>query len=281
VISEDVTAPEFQRYAAVNTSTVIRALVGILAQDVPVINLPVIEARSINKPYQLRAAERVGLAVPETLISQDRDEIMAYVDEITSAGGQVILKPVFATHEASQSTQRFDQNLQEHLEAAAFCPTIFQRYVEGLDLRINIVGDQVFTMVEQPSGECDPVDIRLDFNASRRGFDLLPEHRDAVLALHRELDLTFGAYDCKLDRDGTLWFLEVNPSGQWLWAEAEAGLPISECLARALCFGTDADIAPQFAPLTEADVEPLRGEPLNVVYARAMRDRIARQDSRV
>jgi hypothetical protein len=120
----------------------------------------------------------------------------------------------------------------------------------------------------------------LDFNSSRRSFDLLPEHRHRILELHRSLNLAFGAYDCKLDRDGTLWFLEVNPSGQWLWAEVEAQLPIAECLARALCFGFGADISPQFSPLTEADVDPLRGEPLNVVYARAMRDRISRQEPR-
>jgi glutathione synthase/RimK-type ligase-like ATP-grasp enzyme len=278
VLSDAVTAPELQSYARVNTTTVIRALIAILSEDVPVINPPVVEARAVNKPYQLRAAERIDLAIPETLISHDENEIRAFIEHVEARGGEVILKPVVTMQEAAQSTQRLDRNLREHLNAARLCPTIFQRFIEGLDLRITVVGDQVFAMAEEHSGECDPVDIRLDFHAFRRAFDLPPEYREKILALHRSLNLLFGAYDCKLDGDGMLWFLEVNPSGQWLWAEVEAQLPISECLARALCFGMDSDISAQFSPLSEADVTSLRGEPLNLVYARAMKSRMLQNE---
>jgi len=273
IVSDDLIAPELRKYAAVNTTTVIRALVAILAENVPVINLPVVEARVSNKPYQLHAAEHVGLSVPDTLISQDEDEIRAFADRLQSRGAQVILKPAVSMLEAVQSTQLLDRNLLDQLQAARYCPTIFQRYVEGLDLRITVVGKEVFTMAEEASPESDSVDIRLDFKRVSRPFDLRPEHRHAILMLHRFLGLGFGAYDCKIDNQGKLWFLEVNPSGQWLWAEEEAQLPISECLARALCFGLDGDIAAQFPPLNRADVETLRGEPLNIVYARAMKDR--------
>ena len=275
IVSDDLTAPEFRKYAAINTTTVIRALIATLAENVPVINLPVVEARAINKPWQLRAAEHVGLSVPDTLISHDEDEIRAFVDRLQSQGAKVILKPAVSLLEAGQSTQLLDRNLLDQLQAARYCPTIFQRCIQGTDLRITVVGREVFTMAEEASPESDSVDIRLDFKRVSRAFDLRPEDREAILMLHRYLNLGFGAYDCKIDDEGKLWFLEVNPSGQWLWAEEVAQLPISECLARALCFGLDGDIAAQFPPLNRADIDALQGEPLNVVYARAMKDRLS------
>jgi glutathione synthase/RimK-type ligase-like ATP-grasp enzyme len=272
IVSDDLSAPELREYAVVNTTTSIRALIAILAENVPVINLPVAEARAINKPYQLRAAEQVGLSVPDTLISHDDDEIRAFAGQVESQGARVILKPVVSLLEAGQSTQVLDRNLLDQLQAARYCPTIFQRYVEGVDLRITVVGSEVFAMAEEASPESDSVDIRLDFKRVSRPFDLRPEHRHAILRLHRFLGLAFGAYDCKIDARGTLWFLEVNPSGQWLWAEEDAQLPISECLARALCFGLDSGIAAQFPSLSRADIKTLQSEPTRTVYARAMKD---------
>jgi hypothetical protein len=44
----------------------------------------------------------------------------------------------------------------------------------------------------------------------------------------------YGAYDFIVTPDNRYVFVEVNPSGQWLWIEDLAGCPISEAVAAEL-----------------------------------------------
>lgn len=41
-----------------------------------------------------------------------------------------------------------------------------------------------------------------------------------------------GTIDLVLDEQGQIWFLEVNPNGQWAWLEEATGEPIAASLAR-------------------------------------------------
>ena len=45
------------------------------------------------------------------------------------------------------------------------------------------------------------------------------------------LGLAFGAIDLVLTPEGQYVFLEINPSGQWLWLEDKLGFPITERIA--------------------------------------------------
>jgi hypothetical protein len=73
----------------------------------------------------------------------------------------------------------------------------------------------------------------------------------------RYLGLHFGAYDFLRTEDGTWHFLEVNATGQWLYVETGASLPIAEAFARLLW--DDAADEPGFrlAPYTDASLESL------------------------
>lgn len=58
--------------------------------------------------------------------------------------------------------------------------------------------------------------------------------QDAGYALHQYLDragLVFGAFDFAVDCEGTPWFLECNPNGQFLWFEGPTGLPLTAAMA--------------------------------------------------
>jgi glutathione synthase/RimK-type ligase-like ATP-grasp enzyme len=47
----------------------------------------------------------------------------------------------------------------------------------------------------------------------------------------KRLGLEFGALDFIVTETGVWYFLEVNPSGQWLWIEDLTGLPIADSIA--------------------------------------------------
>lgn len=42
--------------------------------------------------------------------------------------------------------------------------------------------------------------------------------------------LSYSAIDLVLGQDGTYYFLEMNPNGQWAWIEHKTGYPIRDAL---------------------------------------------------
>jgi glutathione synthase/RimK-type ligase-like ATP-grasp enzyme len=54
--------------------------------------------------------------------------------------------------------------------------------------------------------------------------------QERCVRLIERLELCYGAIDMILTPDGRYVFLEINPSGQYLWIEMETGLPISAAI---------------------------------------------------
>jgi glutathione synthase/RimK-type ligase-like ATP-grasp enzyme len=53
--------------------------------------------------------------------------------------------------------------------------------------------------------------------------DKLPiEYPSKLYQMLDELGLNFGAFDIISDEDDTLYFIELNPNGQWYWIEITA-----------------------------------------------------------
>jgi glutathione synthase/RimK-type ligase-like ATP-grasp enzyme len=61
-----------------------------------------------------------------------------------------------------------------------------------------------------------------------------PAVRDAVCRMLAGLGLRFAAMDFAVTADGTWYFLDLNPNGQWAWIEHATGLPICAAIADAL-----------------------------------------------
>jgi glutathione synthase/RimK-type ligase-like ATP-grasp enzyme len=70
----------------------------------------------------------------------------------------------------------------------------------------------------------------LRFTASTLGDETL----ERVVEVVDELGLQYAAVDLIETADGTVWFLEVNPSGAYLWLERQLGLPVTNALVELL-----------------------------------------------
>ena len=55
-----------------------------------------------------------------------------------------------------------------------------------------------------------------------------------LLRLMDHLRLNYGAIDLILHPDGTFYFLEINPAGEFMWLQKAPGFPIGEQLAKVL-----------------------------------------------
>ena len=57
---------------------------------------------------------------------------------------------------------------------------------------------------------------------------------DSLLRLNKYYNLNYSAIDLIQDKNGDIYFLELNPNGQYLWIEEELKLPISLSIASLL-----------------------------------------------
>ena len=196
-----------------------------------------IEAAEL-KPYQLQVARKLGFSIPSTLISSDP---IAIKDFFLNHEGDVIAKPVrsgyieVANGSFGMYTRKLTTEDIQFLEMALPCPIIVQKEIpKEFDIRVTVVGRKIFAVAID--SQTDP-EAQIDWRRTENP-DLphqihkLPVRlKNLIISLIHELDLSFAAIDLILTPEGEYFFLEVNPSGQWLWVEDKTGLPISDAVA--------------------------------------------------
>jgi ATP-grasp ribosomal peptide maturase len=202
------------------TSQARHGLSGILAglAGVTWLNHPAAMADARVKAYQLAVALRCGLQVPATLITNDP----ATVREFAAGVGRRIITKSLATmvtvdDELGSGVLFTAEVAEEHWADPAIATTahLFQELVDGIDVRLTAVGDQLFAVEIHPTSPDGPIDIRAHHeNVTYQDVDIPSQIRDATLDLLRRLRLTFAALDFRVGSGGWV-FLEANPNGQW------------------------------------------------------------------
>jgi hypothetical protein len=208
---------------------------GWIASVRDVINPRNAEWQAELKPFQLFAAQEVGLRIPRTLISNAAQEIRDFVGTLD---GEAIFKVMSPTQFQFTATTVFEERHLPLLAAADLAPTIFQERIRAKrHLRITVVDDETFTASIEPLREEALLDWRLDRDPKMEPFALPASVEQGIQALRRRLGLRYGAIDMILDENGEYVFLEINPGGQFLFVEIHLGLPISAAIADALVGG--------------------------------------------
>lgn len=183
-----------------------------------------------HKPYQWAVARQLGLRLPRTLVTNKPDEARTFINSI--GVGKVVFKAFLASVEAWRETRLIEAADMDRLELVKYAPVIFQEFIEGVDLRVTVIGDSIFAAEIDARKTRYPVDMRMVVGESEvRPVDLPPEIGGALLRLQRRLQLAYGAIDLRRTASGDYYFLEVNPAGQWQFAEQRTGLPITEAMA--------------------------------------------------
>jgi glutathione synthase/RimK-type ligase-like ATP-grasp enzyme len=202
--------------------------------DVRWVNHPFSQATA-SKPLQLEAARRVGLEIPDTLITNDPDRVRAFLNK--HAGG-VVHKSLTIPRGRPIDTRKWKEIADyRHVDSSIpLAPVIFQQQIEGpADIRSVAIADQFFSVMIDARTSRSRVDSRLDLDATYTPYQLPENVVDLLSRLLAQLGLVFGVIDMKLDDNGDHVFLEVNPQGQFLFMEILTQLPISAGLASYLC----------------------------------------------
>ena len=192
------------------------------------------DAAASHKPWQLEVARRIGLSIPDTLITTDPDNVRAFRE---ARGGEVVFKPFLQTFHAWRETRRLKDEDMAMIDNVKLAPVIFQSLVPGVaDLRVTVIGSEIFAAAV----DLEKMEYKLDVRLNQQAYeahDLPPAVGEKLLLLMRRLGLEYGAIDLRLTPDGDYVFFEVNPAGQFLFVEYACGLPISAALAAHLARG--------------------------------------------
>jgi glutathione synthase/RimK-type ligase-like ATP-grasp enzyme len=197
-----------------------------------VINPLAAESLAARKVAQLSYAIRAGLSIPETLITNSPEEAAAFT---SCCDKKFIFKVLTGSRFCFADTRRVRAEHRQLFDALRHAPIILQREIENKkDIRATVVDDEVFAAEISPNHEKAQLDWRLDSSAAVRPHALPGSVVADLCKFMRSLGLRYGAVDMALQRDGSYVFFEVNPGGQFLFAEIHARLAISNALAGAL-----------------------------------------------
>jgi hypothetical protein len=200
-----------------------------------------------NKLKQLDLAARLGFSIPRTIVTNRPEDLLESFSEFAGAAIiKVLSDPVVPRGEGGdESWSAFTRPIHRrdigYLASIRYAPLVIQEYVpKSLEVRATVVGSQVFAAAihSQQSQRARHDWRHYDFDKTPHEAHALPEGVSSLcIQLVQSLSLNFGAIDLVLTPDGRYVFLEINPSGQWLWIEELTDLPIGDAIADLLAAG--------------------------------------------
>ncbi|HSU12854.1 grasp-with-spasm system ATP-grasp peptide maturase [Longimicrobium sp.] len=199
------------------------------------------ETRRVNKLRALRAARDAGLAIPATLLTNDKRTLQAFMaahpDVITKCVGDADMLNVegrtFGMYTARLSAEDVDA-LPD-----TFFPSLVQEMVEkSCELRVFYLDGECWPMAIFSQNDAQTaVDFRR-YNVERPNrtvpYRLPAEVEAAVRRFMETMRLDTGSLDLIRTPDGRHVFLEVNPAGQFAMVSEPCNYPLHRRVAEYL-----------------------------------------------
>jgi glutathione synthase/RimK-type ligase-like ATP-grasp enzyme len=180
-----------------------------------------------SKPYQAQLIARYGLRVPETLITNDPEAVLAFRE----THGAIIYKSISGVRSI---VKQFDDEDVARLEDIRWCPVQFQALVPGTDVRVHVIDEHVHATEIISDATDYRYAQRSGGSTALRATTLRDDLAERCVALTAGLGLAFAGIDLRLGPDGEATCFEVNPSPGYSYYQANTGQPIAASLARYL-----------------------------------------------
>jgi ATP-GRASP peptide maturase of grasp-with-spasm system len=175
----------------------------------------------INKLWALKCAKDVGLETPNTLITNNKNEILDFCQKMND----IITKPIsevanFSNNENKELrlyTKKLTPGNINHLNF--FYSKVQQEIIKKYELRSFFIDKKLYTMaIFSQKDNKTKIDFRNynKLNPNRNVPFKLPDAiEDKLLELMDKLNLKTGSIDLIYGIDRKYYFLEINPVGQF------------------------------------------------------------------
>jgi len=187
-----------------------------------VINRPSSMASNNSKPFQASVLRRCGFLTPRTLVTTD----VQAVRDFNAQHGAIIYKSLSGVRSI---VTRFGSEHAPRLPDVANCPTQFQEFVPGIDIRVHVIGSATYACTIASSD----TDYRYPKSQAPeiRPSTVPPDIESACVEVANALGLLVAGIDLRQTPDGRWYCFEANPSPGFTFYEKAAGLPITAAVA--------------------------------------------------
>ena len=190
-----------------------------------VVNRAASMSSNFSKPFQAQLIRRFGFEVPETLITNDPELVKAF----RARHQRIIYKSISGVRSIVQT---FNDGDMDRLESIRWCPTQFQAFVDGTNVRVHTVGQKVFaTAISTDATDYRYAHRQGGNRAKLRAVELSDDLAEMCVKLSEGLGLAFAGIDLKITHDNRVYCFEVNPSPAFSYYESNTGQPIARAVA--------------------------------------------------
>jgi RimK-like ATP-grasp domain len=178
-----------------------------------------------SKPLQALAIRAAGLAIPSTLVTNDPEEARRFYEEHQ---GDLIYKSISGVRSI---VNRMDEEHLDRLPLLRDGPAQFQERIDGDDVRVHTVGDEVIATRIRSAATDYRYGGMSGHAPEMEPTSLPPAVAAACLRLARSLDLPLSGIDLRETPDGRHVCFEINPAPAFSYYEQHTGQPISLAIA--------------------------------------------------
>lgn len=195
-----------------------------------VLNRPWDMLSNLSKPYQSQLIAAAGFYIPPTCITNVPEKVLKFKKE----SGQLIFK---STSSIRSIVKELDAIRMKTLNRIKYLPTQFQKKLEGINIRVHVVGDVLFaTKIESPV-----IDYRYAGRENEEcdltPFELPPSIEKRCFKLSKLLNLQLCGIDLFLTNKNEYYCFEVNPSPGYSYYQQSTGQDIATAIVKWLEFG--------------------------------------------
>ena len=181
-----------------------------------------------SKPYQLLLAQHAGFSVPDTLVTNDENAVREFYE---ANNGEIIFKSLSGVRSIVRNV---DDQMLDRLGLLANGPTQFQAFIPGNNIRVHVVGDELFPTRIRSEAVDYRYAARAEKSVEMEAAELPADVAESCIRISRDLGLSLTGIDLKETPEGEFYCLEINPCPGFIYYEKHTGQPISEALANLL-----------------------------------------------
>jgi len=192
-----------------------------------------------RKLNQLNLANQIGFLIPETCVTTDSDEAEEFIKKHNN---EIIFKSFSGSEDFWQPTRKYDPKDAKFLKTLVNCPVIFQKYIESIaEYRVTIIENKMHIAIKRTESSKYKYDIRIDLSLKYEISTLPLVIEEKLYRFMKLAGLKYGAFDLILSKNHEIFFIEINPAGQFMHIELETGLKISESMAQSLSVNDESE----------------------------------------